>query len=112
MLYEVITCHVLELFGSNSEIWIKRHILLHHPYPNVQNWDCDIKQSNLVRLFPNSKWYKFHKFQHIYMWFLYPFYTRITSYNVCYTKLLRAGLTCSRGNIHVPLSTNPKDIAA
>ncbi|WP_245896472.1 fatty acid desaturase family protein [Flavobacterium sediminis] len=70
-------CYVLELFGSNSEIWIRRHIELHHPYPNVQNWDCDIKQSDLVRLFPNSKWYKFHKFQHIYMWFLYPFYTII-----------------------------------
>ncbi|MEZ4853329.1 fatty acid desaturase [Flavobacterium sp.] len=70
-------CYVLELFGSNSEIWIQRHILLHHPFPNVQNWDCDIKQSDLVRLFPNSKWYHFHKYQHIYMWFLYPFYTLI-----------------------------------
>lgn len=70
-------CYVLELFGSNSEIWIQRHIMLHHPYPNVQNWDCDIKQSDVVRLFPNSPWYKFHKLQHIYMWFLYPFYTLI-----------------------------------
>lgn len=72
-----IFCYVLELFGSNSEIWIKRHILLHHPYANIQNWDCDIKQSDLVRLFPNSKWYNFHKYQHFYMWFLYPFYTLI-----------------------------------
>jgi linoleoyl-CoA desaturase len=70
-------CHVVELFGSNSEVWIQRHIQLHHPYPNVQNWDCDIKQSDLVRLFPNSKWYSFHRYQHIYMWFLYPFYTLI-----------------------------------
>lgn len=72
-----IYCYVLELFGSNSEIWIQRHTLLHHPFPNVQNWDCDIKQSDLVRLFPNSKWYHFHRYQHIYMWFLYPFYTLI-----------------------------------
>lgn len=70
-------CYVLELFGSNSEIWIQRHILLHHPYPNIQNWDCDIKQSDVVRIFPNSKWYSFHRYQHIYMWFLYPFYTLI-----------------------------------
>lgn len=70
-------CYLLELFGSNSEVWIQRHIQLHHPYPNVQNWDCDIKQSDLVRLFPNSKWYSFHRYQHIYMWFLYPFYTLI-----------------------------------
>src|SRR5690606_10582575 len=43
--------HVLELFGSNSYIWTKRHLLLHHPYPNVQNWDTDIKQSDIVHLF-------------------------------------------------------------
>ena len=76
-----IFCYVLELFGSNSEIWIQRHVLLHHPYPNIQNWDCDIKQSDLVRLFPNSKWYNFHKYQHFYMWLLYPFYTLIWLFN-------------------------------
>lgn len=70
-------CYVVELFGSNSEIWIQRHLLLHHPYPNIQNWDCDIKQSDIVRIFPNSPWYKFHKYQHIYVWFLYPLYTLI-----------------------------------
>lgn len=73
-------CYVLELFGSNSEIWIQRHLNLHHPYANIQNWDCDIKQSDVVRIFPNSKWYSFHKYQHIYMWFLYPLYTLIWLY--------------------------------
>ncbi len=67
--------HVLELFGSNSYIWSKRHILLHHPYPNVQNWDTDIKQSDIVHIFPDSPYLKMHKYQHIYMWFIYPFYT-------------------------------------
>ncbi|HMG09252.1 MAG TPA: hypothetical protein VK609_12120 [Mucilaginibacter sp.] len=28
--------HILELFGSNNYIWKKRHLLLHHPYPNMQ----------------------------------------------------------------------------
>lgn len=70
-------CYVLELFGSNSEIWIRRHTSLHHPYPNIQDWDCDIKQSDVVRIFPNSPWYKFHRYQHVYMWFLYPLYTLI-----------------------------------
>jgi linoleoyl-CoA desaturase len=72
-----IFCYVVELFGSNSEIWIQRHLMLHHPYPNMQNWDCDVKQSDVVRIFPNSPWYSFHRFQHIYMWFLYPLYTLI-----------------------------------
>lgn len=67
--------YVLELFGSNNFIWKKRHLLLHHPYANIQNWDIDIKQSDLVRIFPSSSFFNYHKYQHIYMWFLYPFYT-------------------------------------
>jgi len=67
--------YVLELFGSNSFIWKKRHLVLHHPYANIQNWDIDIKQSDLVRIFPSSPYFNYHKYQHIYMWLLYPCYT-------------------------------------
>jgi len=67
--------YVLELFGSNNYIWSKRHILLHHPYPNVQNWDTDIQQSDIIHLFPDYPVKKIHKYQHIYMWFIYPLYT-------------------------------------
>lgn len=67
--------YILELFGCNSYVWKKRHLVLHHPYPNMQHWDIDVKQSDLVRIFPESKWYHFHRYQHIYMWFLYFLYT-------------------------------------
>jgi linoleoyl-CoA desaturase len=67
--------YILELFGCNSFVWKKRHLVLHHPYPNMQHWDIDIKQSDIVRIFPGSKWFSFHKYQHFYMWFLYFFYT-------------------------------------
>ncbi|HVW97554.1 MAG TPA: acyl-CoA desaturase [Mucilaginibacter sp.] len=66
---------ILEIFGCNSYIWKKRHLILHHPYPNMQHWDIDVKQSDLVRIFPESKWFSFHKYQHLYMWLLYFFYT-------------------------------------
>ncbi|MFN3757421.1 MAG: fatty acid desaturase family protein [Flavobacterium sp.] len=72
--------YILEFFGTSSHLWIQRHILLHHPYPNIPHWDADIKQSNLVRLFPNVKWYTFNRYQHIYVWLLYPFYTLIWLY--------------------------------
>ncbi|MDE1192062.1 MAG: fatty acid desaturase [Arachidicoccus sp.] len=68
-------CYILELFGGNNFVWRKRHILLHHPYPNIPNWDIDVKQSDIARIFPNSKYLPIHKYQHIYMWFLYPMYT-------------------------------------
>jgi len=68
-------CYILEFFGSNSYIWRKRHLLLHHPYPNIAHWDIDVKQSELARIFPTAKWLPVHKYQHIYMWLLYPLYT-------------------------------------
>lgn len=66
---------VLEVFGSNRWLWITRHIRLHHPYSNIPDWDIDIKQSDLVRIFPTSPLLRVHKYQHIYMWFLYPLYS-------------------------------------
>ncbi|RDI15851.1 fatty acid desaturase family protein [Flavobacterium sp. AG291] len=67
--------YVLELFGSNRWLWIRRHISLHHAYPNVQDWDVDMKQSDIVRIFPNSPLFNYHKYQHIYMWLIYPLYS-------------------------------------
>lgn len=67
--------YVLEIFGSNRWLWIRRHISLHHAYPNVQDWDIDIKQSDIVRIFPTSPWLNVHKYQHIYMWMIYPLYS-------------------------------------
>lgn len=67
--------YVLELFGSNHWLWMRRHINLHHAYPNVPDWDIDIKQSDIIRIFPNSPLFEYHKYQHIYMWFIYPLYS-------------------------------------
>ncbi|WP_264537343.1 fatty acid desaturase family protein [Flavobacterium sp. N1736] len=67
--------YALELFGSNHWLWIRRHIGLHHAYPNVPDWDIDIKQSDIIRIFPTSPVFNYHKYQHIYMWFIYPFYS-------------------------------------
>jgi len=67
--------YVLELFGSNHWLWMRRHIGLHHAYPNVPDWDVDIKQSDIIRIFPTSPLLDYHKYQHIYMWFIYPLYS-------------------------------------
>ncbi len=37
-------------------------------------WDSDIEQSPLARVFPHGPFAKWHKYQHIYLPFLYPFY--------------------------------------
>jgi len=67
--------YVLELFGGNHWLWTRRHINLHHAFPNVPDWDVDIKQSDIIRIFPNSPLFNYHKYQHIYMWLIYPLYS-------------------------------------
>lgn len=66
--------HFFDLMGANSYIWKVRHIRLHHNYPNVMGWDSDIEQSDFARIFPHGSYSKMHKYQHIYLPLLYPFY--------------------------------------
>lgn len=66
--------HFFDLMGANSYIWKIRHIRLHHNYPNVMGWDSDIEQSDMARIFPHGSFSRMHKYQHIYLPFLYPLY--------------------------------------
>jgi linoleoyl-CoA desaturase len=66
--------YIFDLMGANSFIWKLRHVRFHHNYPNVNGWDTDIEQSDLFRVFPDGKHKPIHKFQHIYLPLLYPFY--------------------------------------
>ncbi len=66
--------YFFDLLGANSYIWKIRHIKLHHMFPNIRNWDSDFEHSPLVRVFPESPARKIHRYQHIYLPFLYPFY--------------------------------------
>ena len=66
--------YLFDIMGANSYIWKIRHIRLHHAFPNVMNWDSDFEQSPLVRVFPQAQAREIHKYQHIYLPFLYPMY--------------------------------------
>ena len=63
-----------DLMGANSYIWKIRHIWLHHNYPNVMGWDSDFEQSKMLRAFPHGNRSKMHKYQHIYLPFIYPLF--------------------------------------
>lgn len=67
--------HVFYFLGTSSYLWKLRHLNAHHYYTNIRNWDLDIEQSKLIRLDASQEWYKFHRFQAIYMPFLFMFYT-------------------------------------
>ena len=66
--------YLFDLLGANSFIWKMRHIRFHHNYPNVDGWDTDIDQSTLVRIAPQTPVSKFHRYQHIYLPFIYPLF--------------------------------------
>jgi len=66
--------HLFDFMGANSFIWQLRHVRFHHNYPNVNGWDTDIEQSRLFRVFPDANYAPAHKYQHLYLPMLYPFY--------------------------------------
>jgi len=63
--------NVLNLLGGYSRNWKIQHNILHHTYTNVEGLDEDIEAGVLLRMSPQKPYYRFHKFQHIYAWFLY-----------------------------------------
>ncbi|MEZ4775642.1 MAG: acyl-CoA desaturase [Bacteroidia bacterium] len=66
---------LFDLMGANSFMWRNRHVFAHHPYPNISDQDSDIRQVGFVRIFPNDIVKAVHRYQHIYMPFVYLFYT-------------------------------------
>ena len=66
--------YLFDIMGANSFIWKTRHILFHHNYPNVNGWDTDIDQSSIVKIAPHAASSKLHKYQHIYLPFIYPLF--------------------------------------
>jgi len=67
--------YVMNLIGASSFNWKVQHNVLHHSYTNIEGVDEDIDPGILMRLSPHAKYYKMHKYQHIYGWFLYSIMT-------------------------------------
>ena len=55
--------------GGSSLLWKHHHVLLHHAYTNVLEYDPDIT-TDILRLHKDIKCKPFHYWQKIYMWFL------------------------------------------
>lgn len=68
-----IMSYSIDLIGGNSYFWYWKHNYLHHTYPNIKGHDEDIEVGALARICPHNKRYFLHRFQHIYIWFLYGF---------------------------------------
>ncbi len=68
-----LAAYSLDALGGSSYLWTNKHNINHHTNPNVVNHDDDIDVGKLGRMAPSQPRLWFHRWQHIYMWFLYGF---------------------------------------
>lgn len=62
---------LLNIIGGYDRNWRIQHNILHHTYTNVDGLDEDIDAGIFLRMSPNTKRLRFHKYQHLYAWVLY-----------------------------------------
>jgi linoleoyl-CoA desaturase len=61
----------LDMVGGSSHFWRWKHNVFHHTFVNVVGYDTDINLVGLGRLTPHHPHAWFHRWQHLYVWFLY-----------------------------------------
>src|ERR1041385_313749 len=61
--------------GPNAFLWKIRHTASHHLFPNVDGCDADIDDNPFIRLSPQHPYRKYQRYQHLYSFFIYCFYT-------------------------------------
>ena len=62
----------LDLLGGSSYIWRWKHNVFHHTFPNVDGADPDIDFPSIARFAPAQTRRAVHRYQHYYLWLLYP----------------------------------------
>lgn len=63
----------MDLAGSSTYTWHLKHNLSHHSFTNIHHFDEDIRGVKLIRFSPYARFYPFHRYQHLYGFFLYAF---------------------------------------
>ena len=72
--YNQLFMYIFDVLGLNSFNWKNRHVSGHHNYSNIMEYDPDIQQSPVVKIFPQDKTRSYHRFQWIYMPFIYAIF--------------------------------------
>ena len=68
---------IMYFIGGNPVNWQIQHNVLHHTFTNVDGMDEDIDAGKILRFSPNQEHFGFHRYQHIYAWFLYGLMTHM-----------------------------------
>ncbi len=65
--------YTLDICGISSYMWRIMHNVGHHSVMNVHGEDEGIHAHEVFRFSPHTPWNKMHRFQHIYVYFMYMF---------------------------------------
>lgn len=65
----------MNALGSDAFMWKQKHNLVHHTFTNIDGIDDDIQKVPLMRMCETQPRKKAHRFQHIYVVFLYAIST-------------------------------------
>jgi linoleoyl-CoA desaturase len=65
----------IDLIGGSHFLWRQKHNILHHTYTNIDELDDDLHTSGLLRLSPDQRRHRWHRFQH---WYALPIYSLLT----------------------------------
>ena len=87
--------HTIELVGGNAVAWQIQHNLLHHTFTNIYGHDEDIDDKPILRLSPQGKLWKIHRFQHYYAILLYG----LSTVSWCTSKDFRALIDYKKRNL-------------
>lgn len=77
------------MLGASSIMWKNKHNIIHHTYTNIDGVDDDIEIKPLLRMCPTQKKRAIHRFQHIYVWFLYSLLLLFWLFFTDYQKYFR-----------------------
>ncbi len=77
------------ILGASSIMWNIKHNIIHHTYTNIDGVDDDIEIKPLLRMCSTQKKRWIHRFQHIYVWFLYTLLLLVWLFVSDYTKYFR-----------------------
>jgi linoleoyl-CoA desaturase len=76
----------LECLGGSAYIWKVKHCMIHHSFTNVEGVDDDINIGYLMRVNEHQRSFWFHRFQHLYCWFLYSMVYIVWIFQVDYQR--------------------------
>lgn len=63
---------LFNLIGANDYLWKVKHNIIHHTYTNIPGHDDDLNLAPIIRIDAHMPLWPIHRYQHIYMFLLYP----------------------------------------